>query len=233
MPKLGLIGGTALAGSRLFESFEASTITTPFGTVTVQDSTQLAVIDRHHGGRIPPHAINYKANLHALNQLDVTHLLLVNSVGSLQTSLAPGTFLIADDFFSPWQIQTFHDQKCIHVVPKLDPTLSRLLSDCVQQIGVMKRLGGCYVQARGPRFETPSEIRFMAQVGDVVGMTAGVEIPLANELSISTALLCSVDNYANGISEAPLSMDAIKAQVKRNQQQLVQIIETFTSTFTS
>ena len=180
-----------------------------------------------HGGehRIPPHRLNHRANLWALQELGATAILATASTGSLKKAIRPGSFVVPDDFVSFWNIPTFHDDDVVHATPGLDPNLRDILVSAGKDAGASVRARGVYVQTSGPRLETPAEIRHFATVGDVVGMTMASEATLANELDLPYAAVCSVDNYCNGIVERPLTFDQIRATQARNADALRRILE--------
>lgn len=228
--KLALIGGTSLLKSDLFRSAVPRTVTTSYGTVTLLEQQNLLFLQRHGLEHYtPPHKINHHANLQALSTAGARRILAIGSVGSLRPDLKPGTVLIPDDFYAPEATPTFFDDSRGHRVPQIDPTWRQTLlqtwrasslPDCVE--------GGVYWQTKGPRFETPAEIRFHQAHAHVVGMTIASETILAGELNLPYAALCMIDNFANGIGVESLSYDSLKAQVAANASQLIQIIQTLT-----
>lgn len=227
MCKLAIVGGTSLADSKMFADFEPKTVITEYGEVEVLESESVVFIQRHGASRtIPPHKINHQANIAAVKECGADRLICVNSVGSLSKNIVPGTFVLPDDFFSPWFIPTFYDDKCVHVAPSIDQSLVCELLDVISDLDLDLYTGGTYIHTLGPRFETKAEIRWMAQVAEVVGMTAGGEIPLANELEIPVAVLAMVDNFANGIKGGVVVKDVF-AQIKRNQIMVEAVISNY------
>ncbi len=227
MGKLAIVGGTSLVDSDIFSSLKADTVSTEYGDAQIFTSDKLVFIQRHGVTRnVPPHMINHKANLAAVKAAGADRLICLNSVGSLSKNIAPGTFVLPADFFSPWFIPTYHDDKCVHVAPGIDESLLCDLSDTITDCDFELYTGGTYIHALGPRFETAAEIRWMAQVAEVVGMTAGGEVPLANELDIPVAILAMVDNYANGIRGGVIVADVF-SQVKKNQSMVELVLAKF------
>ncbi len=119
----------------------------------------------------------------------VDHIVAFGSSGSLKTEIAPGTLLIPTDYISVTDIPSIHDHKIEHVRPELPRVLAEKLSSVVPEA----RLGGVYVQTRGPRIETVAEVAALAKVADVVGMTVASEATLACELGMDFAALCTID----------------------------------------
>ena len=228
--KLAVIGGTGLANSHLFDQYEREHVETSWGVAEVFHGPCL-FLQRHGPHRtIPPHKINHRANLEAMRQLEVTHIVGVNSVGSLNPDLAPGTLVVPDDFFSPFQVTTFHDEKCVHTVPEIDAGLRQMLVKLADELDIPHSDGGVYSHFTGPRFETKAESRWLSTIADVAGMTTGGEIPLANELQIPYAFACMVDNYANGITKS-LSIPEMEGHLARNLKYLESFINKLITTF--
>ncbi|MCK9581005.1 MAG: MTAP family purine nucleoside phosphorylase, partial [Methanoregula sp.] len=189
---LGIIGGTSLLFSTL-PHLEKKRVSTPFGNAELLTG-DVVLLMRHQNDR-PPHRINFRANLAALAIAGVDRIVAFGSSGSLNPGIAPGSLVIPSDYVSLADIPSIHDHAVVHVMPELSLELSRDLHDAVPAA----RLGGTYVQTRGPRFETVAEIAALAKVADLVGMTIASEATLARELGIPFAALCTVDNYANGL----------------------------------
>ncbi|MPL85782.1 S-methyl-5'-thioinosine phosphorylase [bioreactor metagenome] len=214
---LGIIGGTALLQARL-PPLEKIRVSTPFGPVLAHVG-RIVFISRHQHNT-PPHRINHRAHLAAMKILGVDWLIIFGSTGSIHDELPPGSIVIPDDFFSPWDIPSLHKNDIFHTPPSIDAGLREELVRIVPE-----GRGGTYFQTLGPRFETRAEITFFARDTDVVGMTAASELTLANELGIPCAALCTVDNYANGIGGASApDYDEIVAISRRNGDRITDII---------
>jgi 5-methylthioadenosine/S-adenosylhomocysteine deaminase len=155
----------------------------------------------------PPHLINYAAILAALKSLSCERVVAVCSVGSLKASLGIGALLVPDDYYNPYSIRSMHTDAKSHWVPALDATIRRDLLRELSRAGLSPIDGGVYAQANGPRFETKAEIRALAAVGDVVGMTAAHEASMAQDAGVPYAMFAMVDNFAHGVAD-PLSLAA-------------------------
>lgn len=215
---LGIIGGTAILKADL-PKLAAKRIATPFGTAEVLAGENLAVLKRHQFNT-PPAQVNHRANLAALKLAGVDRLILICSVGGMKEEYTPGTFVIVSDFFSPWDIPTFHEHDISHICPSVDGALKAGLKELIPDAKE-----GVYLQTRGPRFETKAEIVHFAKTCDVVGMTAASEITLANELGIPAAAVCSVDNFANGIHGAEdLTYEELTAAAEKNSRKMTGLI---------
>lgn len=222
----GIIGGTSLMGSSLFEGWTERNTDTPYGPVKIASAENIVFIQRHGDPPMPPHRINHRANIWALKILGVRRIISVNSVGSLKARLKPGALVIPDDFMSPWQIATFFDDQMRFIVPAMDENLISYLSDACREAGITVESGGVYIQTIGPRLETKAEIRILKGFGDVIGMTMASEATLSMECEIPYTSLCSIDNYCNGIARTPLTMEQIEENVLRNRIKIEKVIQT-------
>ncbi|HJJ31860.1 MAG TPA: MTAP family purine nucleoside phosphorylase [Methanocorpusculum sp.] len=214
---LGIIGGTALLKADL-PPLKKTTVATPFGTAEVL-AGDIAVLKRHQHNT-PPASVNHRANLAALKILGVDKLIIIASVGGMKPEHPPGTIAVASGYFSPWAIPTLHEHDIYHVPASLDEDLAANLLELIPDAH-----RGVYFQSKGPRFETRSEIAHFAEHADYVGMTAASEAALANELGIPVAILCTVDNYANGIEGAGgPTYEGILDSAKNNGERLTELI---------
>jgi 5'-methylthioadenosine phosphorylase len=204
---LGIIGGTSLLFSTL-PALKKENVSTPFGTAEILTG-DIVMLMRHQNG-LPPHRINYRANLAALAITGVDRIVAFGSAGSLKPVITPGSLLIPTDYISLTDIPSIHDHATEHVRPELSAHLAKDLFTLVPTA----RFGGVYVQTYGPRIETVAEVNALARVADVVGMTVASEATLACELGMEFAALCTVDNYANGLGGEVLTFDHILATSK-------------------
>jgi 5'-methylthioadenosine phosphorylase len=215
---LGIIGGTSLLFSSL-PSWEKERVSTPFGTAEILLGT-IVMLMRHQNG-LPPHRINHRANLAALAIFGVDRIIAFGSSGSLKLEIEPGSLLIPTDYISMNDIPSIHDHAIQHVRPELSKDLSNQLFALVPSA----RLGGVYVQTRGPRIETMAEVQALTGIADVVGMTLASEATLACELGMEFAALCTVDNYANGLGGAVLSYDHILSTSREHRARTDEVVK--------
>jgi len=220
---IGIIGGSALGDEFMLEDEQAKFLVTPHGApsdpprVGHHAGVSVAFLPRHgKDHRIPPHKLNHRANLWALKEIGVTHILGTSSTGSLKDTIRPGSFVVPDDFIGFWDIPTYFDDRVVHATPSLDPTLRAALAAAAKDANAVFQDRGVYVQTTGPRLETRAEIAFFQSIGDVVGMTMASEATLAAELGIPYASLCTVDNFAHGIVDEPLSFEQIRETQRAN-----------------
>ncbi len=212
-----IIGGTGLYAMDDAARGERLNIDTRFGAVQVErvrvaDSD--AVFLPRHGfeHNVPPHRVNYRANVAALKELGVTNIVASAAVGSMVEHLPPGSLALLTQFldFTRNRASTFFDgesEKVIHVdmTEPYCPHLRGELQTAAAAIGEMLHLDATYVCAEGPRFETPAEIKMFRQVGgDLVGMTNVPEVVLAREAGLCYAAIAIVTNWAAGVSAEPV-----------------------------
>lgn len=215
---LGIIGGTSLLFSTL-PALEKRTVATPFGTAELLCSDNLVMLMRHQHDR-PPHRINFRANLAAMAIGGVTDIVAFGSSGSLKPKIAPGSLLIPTDYISVTDIPSIHDHAIEHVRPELSEKLAKRLAEVVPSA----RYGGVYVQTRGPRIETIAEVKALAWIADVVGMTVASEATLARELGMNFAALCTIENYANGLSDEVLTYEHMLEIARKHRDRNEQIV---------
>jgi 5'-methylthioadenosine phosphorylase len=216
--KVAFISGTSIVNSNLFAAWEVRKITTPYGEVTCKTRGDFALINRHgYAFPLPPHSINYRANIRALADLGYQDIVSLNSVGSLKKELPPGTFVSCSDYVGLQQgPATFFDTELKGGAPAIANNLIPLL---IEKLSPEFKIhpGKVYVQMRGPRFETKAEIRIVQHWGDVVGMTAAHEADLCGEIGLRYNSLALIDNYANGLEDTEIDFAKFKDLVKDNQ----------------
>jgi purine nucleoside phosphorylase len=224
-----IIAGTSLLSSMIFKNWGETPVDTPYGRVAVQKASQHLFLQRHGRKPVPPHKINHHANIWALKSLGVEGVIAINSVGSLKTSLKPDTFIIPDDFVSTCGIPTFFDYEMRFTIPRMDSVYAQRLYRVCQALEVETVMGGVYIQTSGPRFETRAEVNILKKEGDVVGMTMASEATLCMEYAIPYVSLCSIDNYCNGILKAPLTMQEVEEQIRKNARTIETVIHAILS----
>ncbi len=219
---LAIIGGTGALD--LFDVLEQKRVDTPYGQPSAalarirlgeRDAWFLARHGRPH--RIPPHRINYRANIDALHRVGVDRVVGINAVGSMDSNAGPGTLVVPDQLIDyTWgRMHTFSDDDISplrHVEfsePFAGPVRCSLLQSAAGS-GLACADGGCVAVTQGPRLETAAEIRRLSRDGaTLVGMTSMPEAALAREARMDYASLCVVANAAAGLDETPISEDAI------------------------
>lgn len=217
--RLGVVAGSGVVVEELVPARRATT-TRPGDAqpVVVHEQDGIVAIQRHGDG-IPAHRVDHAANMRALVDAGVDRVVAVASTGTLRPDWPVGTVVVPDDFFAPWVHPTTFDDARGHAVPGFDDGWRRALVAAWDEHASAPAIdGGVYVQAVGPRFETPAEIRFFATVGDVVGMTVAAECIVAGELGLRYAAVCVVDNLANGVAETPLTLESYRQGAAANRE---------------
>jgi 5'-methylthioadenosine phosphorylase len=210
--RLGVIGGSGLY--RFVAGSEVREVATPYGapsgplTLAEVGSQRVAFLPRHGPEHtIPPHRINYRANLHALRSLGVERVIGTAAVGSLRRELSPGHLVVCDQFIDcTWgRDGTFFDGPVVAHTAMAEPYCAELRPLAVraaQAVGMPVHERGTVLVNQGPRFATRAESRLHAALGgDLVNMTQCPEVQLARELGMCYVNLSLVTDYDAGLSE--------------------------------
>lgn len=229
--RYAIIGGTGVYDPALLEERSERRVETPYGPIQVETGLyrgiEVAFLPRHGKGHsVPPHKINYRANIWGLKSLGVERVLATAAVGSLNPEMTPGHFVVVDQFldFTKGRQHTFFDGEpngVVHtdVTEPYCPELRAALVECGRRLGLSIHPRGVYVCTEGPRFETAAEIRaYRILGGDVVGMTNVPESVLAREAGLCYAAMAMVTNMAAGISASPLTHDEVVQVMAANTE---------------
>jgi 5'-methylthioadenosine phosphorylase len=195
--RLGLIAGSSVRASDV-----------PAGDWTV--------INRHgpEGGYALPHEIDHPATMRYLVELGCDRVLALSSVGGLISELGPGTVLCPDDFIAlDAAIPSSLEGPAAHRVPGFDPGWRGEVLRALAEAGIDIVDTGTYWQVKGPRLETPAEVRLISAHAEVVGMTVASECVAAGEAGLRYTALCIVDNLANGVADTELTL----LEIERNR----------------
>ncbi|MGZ4691019.1 MAG: MTAP family purine nucleoside phosphorylase [Acidimicrobiia bacterium] len=224
MGRLAVIGGTGVRESAF--GVDAQPITVE--GVALLDAGDHVVLQRHGFDRyVRAHEIDHRANVLALLAAGCDRVLGLSSTGSLRVDWPVGTFACPNDFYAPQVNDTVHDDARSHTIPAFDPVWrARLLETWREHAATTIVDGGVYAQTRGPRFETPAEVRALAKIGDLVGMTIAAECILSKEVGLAYAAICVVDNLANGLDVEPLTIEQFRAAVTANRTALLADLDT-------
>jgi 5'-methylthioadenosine phosphorylase len=231
--RIAVIGGTGVYDPELLAEVREEEVVTPYGTVILTagryGSKEVAFLPRHGAGHtVPPHLINYRANIWALKMLGVRFVIATSAVGSLNPELAPGELVALDQFldFTKCRPQTYFEggpAGVVHVdyTDPYCPNLRQTLLDAAEGEGLTLHPKACYVCSEGPRYETPAEIRaYKVLGGDLVGMTSVPEVVLAREAEMCYAGVALVTNWAAGLAGAPLTHHEVLELMDRNLARL-------------
>lgn len=215
--RVGVLGGTGFRS--ILDDAETVRVETAWGAVPVETGRvgelHFFFVSRHgadHGRAA--HRVSHQANIAALTACRVDAAFAINNVGGLQAPFTAGDLVVPHDLVALWGPHvTFHDEEAVHVdmTAPYCPHLRRALIEAASDTwsGTMHPTG-VYVQVPGPRLETAAEVRHLATMGDVVGMTGGPEAVLARESGLCFASLAFVANVAAGRETGPVVADALR-----------------------
>jgi 5'-methylthioadenosine phosphorylase len=231
-PVLAVLGGSGLYDVDDLESVEEVRVATPYGAPSDAvlrgrvkgTETTLLFLPRHgRGHRVPPSAINYRANVCALKMLGATHVMSVSAVGSMREEIAPGDLVVVDQFIdlTKRRVSTFFDEGIAAHVSFADPVcpiMADALHAAAVGTGAKVHQGGTYVCIEGPQFSTKAESRVYRSWGvHVIGMTNMPEAKLAREAELPYATLAlSTDYDCWHASEEAVSVEAVVATLQKN-----------------
>lgn len=250
---IGIIGGSGLY--KIFDNVEKIELDTPFGKpsspIFVKDN--VFFLSRHGTNHsIPPHLVNYRANLYALYSLGVRKLFSIGAVGGINENFKSGDIIITSDIidFTKNRVSTFFEGEFSKDIKKEDSTFHRLLASkkvvhtdmsevfcphmriilehILSDLGIPFHTKGVYACTEGPRFETIAEIKALKTLGaDMVGMTACPEIFLARELSMHIIHISIITNPAAGISGQKLTSKEVIDMMKQKDEEIKSILNLF------
>ncbi|MGQ9461116.1 MAG: S-methyl-5'-thioadenosine phosphorylase [Candidatus Bathyarchaeaceae archaeon] len=229
---VAIIGGSGL--ETILEDMEQIRVGTPYGlpppiSIGEVGGKSVAFLPRHglHHS-IPPHKVNYRANIHVLFEMGVKRIIATNAVGAINVNFKPGDLVIPHDFvdFTKLRQLTFYDDAPVTHVDMSQPFCPEVRSLLVRMMkGRCRRAWdqAVLVCTEGPRFETPAEIEMFRRLGcDVVGMTVAPEAVLARELEMCYVALCFVSNMAAGIQQRLTAQEV--AEVAKEKMPVIEQI---------
>ena len=226
MSLIAIVGGTGLTELDGLELTESRTVDTPYGTPSAPlefgrfGQKQVVFLARHGKGHtVPPHQVNYRANIQALKQVGVREIIAVNAVGGINPQMGAESLVVPDQIIDyTWGREfTFADRgNVLHVdfsYPYSDH-LRKGLIGAAETLGVKIHDGGVYGATQGPRLETAAEVNKLERDGcDIVGMTGMPEASLAREAELDYACLSLVVNMAAGRSDGIITMEDIERAI--------------------
>jgi 5'-deoxy-5'-methylthioadenosine phosphorylase len=235
-----IIGGSGLTQLQGLEISRLETLQTPYG----EPSAALAIGSLHgkeivflarHGDRhtIPPHRVNYRANLWALKHLGISRVISVCAVGGINRDAGPGVIMIPDQVIDyTWSRAHTLFEEDLDAVTHIDFTepyceeLRQVLLAAAGRAGITVLAKGTYGATQGPRLETAAEIDRMERDGcDIVGMTGMPEASLARELGLCYAACAVAANAAAGRGSGPITMADIETTLQDGMQRVLRILE--------
>ena len=240
MTNVAIIGGSGVyTGLTIIKNCKEEKIKTPYGNVTLKSGLlkdiPVIFLSRHGSPPVLPHKINYHANIYALYKKNVTDIIATSAVGSIVKKFKPGTFVIPDQYidFSK-SIYTFADKSLLSTrhsahVDMTTPFSKKLAKILLSAKTVINRdiyYKATYAGFSGPQFETSAEINMAKQLGaHLVGMTVIPEAKLSRELNVEYQPLCTVVNYAAGISSEPVTHETTLKIMNETIKDIEKILE--------
>jgi 5'-methylthioadenosine phosphorylase len=236
--KIGIIGGSGIYKMGIIDDTEEIDVTTPFGkpsdkiTLGKISGVEVAFLPRHGKGHaIPPHMVNYKANVFAMKECGVEYLISTGAVGSLKKELKPCDFVIADQLIdrTAKRKTTFFEDGIVAHISFADPfckTFSDLAYNTIKREGVDVHRG-TYICMEGPQFSTRAESNlYRSWDVDVIGMTLAPEAKLAREAEICLCGILTVTDYDCWYEvEGDVSILSVLENLKKNNKNLANIIK--------
>lgn len=233
---VAIIGGSGFHTWALFRREETVSITTSYASHPVEvfrgsidGVSEILFIPRHGTGHsVPPHRINYRANIRALKDAGASAVVSIAAVGGITARATPGSLMIPDQVldYTYGREHTFFDGQD-GVVAHVDMTepyceaLRERLIDVARRSELGAVEGGTYAATQGPRFETPAEvIRLERDGADVVGMTGMPEAALAKELQLAYATVALIVNPAAGKAGGGISMEQVREWLARGRSKV-------------
>jgi 5'-methylthioadenosine phosphorylase len=232
MKKVGVIGGSGLDNPQIIKNATEIEVTTPFGQPTSPltcgriGDTDVILISRHgRKHQYSPTEVNYRANLYALKEQGVTHIIATTACGSLKEEIGRGHFVIIDQFidFTKSRKNTFYDsfaKEMVHapMAEPFDKQLRAILYQTALEAGYSVHAAGTVITIEGPRFSTKAESKMFRMWGaDIINMSVATEAALANELGIPyAAVAMSTDYDCWKEDEAPVSWQEVLKVFQKN-----------------
>ncbi len=250
-PRTAIIGGTGVCDPSLLSDLKEQVVHTFYGAVKVYvgrwSGREVVFLARHCAGAseqdkkhyVPPHRINYRANISALNELGAKRIIATAATGSLNEQMSPGSLVLLTQFvdFTKSRATTFFEEGSVVHVDMTEPYCPELRNALWSTMRSEEER--CFPEAtyactEGPRFETPAEIRaFRLLDVDLVGMTSVPEVVLAREMEICYATIAIVTNMAAGIAVGKLTALEVEKMMKVKMPLLTKILETTLATIPS
>jgi 5'-methylthioadenosine phosphorylase/5'-methylthioinosine phosphorylase len=242
MTKTAIIGGTGLTRLPEFEIIRREPVSNRWGTPSSDlihgklYGAEIVFLARHgEKHTLPPHRVNYRANIQALKDAGVTSIIAAAAVGGIRADMAPAKIIVPSQIidYSYGRGHTFFEDDLEHVTHidfthPYTPALREKLLAAGFSSGLRVIDGGVYACTQGPRLETPAEItRIERDGGDLVGMTGMPEAALARELEIDYACCAIVANWAAGKTEREITMAEIEQNLVQGMADFARLLKAF------
>jgi 5'-methylthioadenosine phosphorylase len=240
MSKIGIIGGSGLDDPNMFKKEKETAVDTPYGSpssaLTIGKIKGVDVVHLARHGinhQLSPSQVNYRANIHALKEEGVTHILATSACGSLRKEIDRGNFIIVDQFidFTRHRNITFYESfenGPVHTsMPEpFDATLRKVLYDTTVELGLKAHNGGTVITIEGPRFSTKAESKMFRTWGaDVINMSVAPEAILASEINIPYAVVAMSTDYDSWKEdEVPVTWEEILKVFNQNAENVKKLL---------
>jgi 5'-methylthioadenosine phosphorylase len=238
MPRIGIIGGTGFGSPELLQSISKQKVHTPYGapsdlvTTGTYKGIDVVILPRHGAAHnIYPTMVNFRANVWALRELGVTHILAITAVGSLREEIKPGDLVFPDQFIdrTTQRKSTFFEGHQVCHIPMADPfcaNLRILLGRHADKLSLNHHTQATVITIEGPRFSTRAESRMFRQWGaDIINMSTVPEVVLAREAGICYATIAmSTDYDCWHESEEPVTWEIIQKTMNKNIENVTRLL---------
>jgi 5'-deoxy-5'-methylthioadenosine phosphorylase len=239
MPALAVIGGTGLIGLDGLQNIRKQVVHTPYGepssplTFGSLGGVELVFLARHgYGHTIPPHRVNYRANMWALKEVGASKVLALAAVGGIHKTMGPTELVIPDQLidYSWGRVASYFEddlEQVVHIdfTHPYSPNLRQQLCKAVEKANLPLLDKAVYACTQGPRLETAAEIKRLARDGcDVVGMTGMPEAALARELKLEYACCALVVNWAAGLEGEKIDMQNIEQIIEKGMDKFNKVL---------
>ena len=235
--EIGIFGGTGIYDSGVLQNSKEITIDTPYGktsdsiTIGEFNEKKIAFMPRHGKKHtIPPHMINYRANIWAFKELGVKRIVAPSAVGSLKENFQPGNFALPTQFldFTKSRETSFSENgRVIHisVAEPFCPALQKAIINSAENQDVILHENCTYVCIEGPRFSTKAESKFFKSTGaDIIGMTLVPECQLAREAQICYVSVSTVTDY-DVWAEKPVTAKEVLETLSKNVEKTKELLK--------
>ncbi len=234
--EIGIFGGTGLYDSGLFLDSKEITVDTPYGktsdfiTIGTLHNKKIAFMSRHGKKHsIPPHMINFRANIWAFKELGIERIIAPSAVGSLKEEIKPGNFVLPSQFldFTKNRIGSFSDNgRVIHIsmADPFCPELQKAIFKVAQEKNITMHKDCTYVCIEGPRFSTRAESQLFRNTGaDIIGMTLVPECQLAREAQMCYVSISTITDY-DVWAEKPVTAKEVMERLSKNVEKTKEML---------
>jgi 5'-methylthioadenosine phosphorylase len=233
--EIGIIGGTGVYDPQLLEDVRQIKVHTPYGstssaiTLGTYQGRKVAFISRHGNNHtIPPHRINFRANIWALKELSVSRVIATAATGSLKEHYRAGDVVIPDQFID-WSknVHTFYDEGQFYHVSLAEPfcpELRKLLIKTTRNLNIPFHEKGTYLKIDGPQFSTRASSHMYRQFADLIGMTCVPEAILCREKEMCFGCIATITDY-DCWADTPVNFEEIKRVMGQNLENTRRILQ--------